>query len=98
MNANDDILVQHHGPIATVILNRPIIRNAISLNMWGEIARVTNDLGREPSVRAVVYRGSGMEAFASGADISEFKEVRKDPETALRYNARAAAASEAIRG
>jgi enoyl-CoA hydratase len=98
MNGNDDILVQHNGPIATVVLNRPKIRNAISLNMWGEIARVTNDLGRDPSVRAVVYRGSGIEAFASGADISEFKEVRKDPETALRYNAQAATASEAIRG
>jgi enoyl-CoA hydratase len=98
MNDNDNILVEHNGPIATVVFNRPKIRNAISLNMWGEIARVTNDLGREPSVRAVVYRGSGMEAFASGADISEFKEVRKDPETALRYNAQTFAACEAIRG
>ena len=98
MNPNDDILVQHNGPIATVVFNRPKVRNAISLNMWGEIARVTYDLDREPSVRAVVYRGSGMEAFASGADISEFKEVRKDLETALRYNAQAFAACEAIRG
>jgi enoyl-CoA hydratase len=98
MNANDNILVEHNAPIATVVFNRPKVRNAISLNMWGEIARVTNDLGREPSVRAVVYRGSGMEAFASGADISEFKEVRKDPETALRYNAQTSAACEAIRG
>jgi enoyl-CoA hydratase/carnithine racemase len=97
MNAHDEILVQHNGPIATVVFNRPKIRNAISLNMWGEIARVTNDLGREPAVRAVVYRGSGMEAFASGADISEFKEVRKDPEIALRYNAQTFAACEAIR-
>ena len=98
MNGHDEIRVQHNGPIATVVFNRPKIRNAISLNMWGEIARVTNDLAREPSVRAVVYRGSGMEAFASGADISEFKEVRKDPETALRYNAQTFAACEAIRG
>ena len=98
MNVIDDILVQQNGPIATVVFNRPKVRNAISLTMWGEIARLTNDLGREPSVRAVVYRGSGREAFASGADISEFKEVRKDPETALRYNAQAEAACEAIRG
>jgi enoyl-CoA hydratase/carnithine racemase len=98
MNPNDDVLVQHNGPIATVVFNRPKVRNAISLNMWGEITRVTNDLDREPSVRAVVYRGSGMEAFASGADISEFKKVRKDLETALRYSAQTFAACEAIRG
>ena len=38
-------------------------------------------------MRAIVYRGAGTQAFASGADISEFKENRKDTETALRYNA-----------
>jgi enoyl-CoA hydratase len=96
MNSNDDIFVQHNGPIATVIFNRPKIRNAISLTMWGEIARLTDELAQEPSVRAVVYRGSGLEAFASGADISEFKEVRKDPETARLYNAQTAAAFEAM--
>ena len=98
MNANTDILVQHNGPIATIVFNRPKIRNAIGLNMWGEIARVTKDLAQEPSVRAVVYRGSGIEAFASGADISEFKKIRKDLETALHYQAQVAAAYEAIRG
>jgi enoyl-CoA hydratase len=97
MKGNNDILVQHDGPIATIVFNRPKIRNAISLTMWGEIARVTKDLAQEPSVRAVVYRGSGIEAFASGADISEFKEVRNDLETALHYQAQIAAAYEAIR-
>jgi enoyl-CoA hydratase/carnithine racemase len=97
MNDNNDIFVQQEGPIATVVFNRPKLRNAISLAMWGEIARVTEKLEQDPSVRAVVYRGSGTEAFASGADISEFKEVRKDPETAMQYNAQTAAAYETIR-
>jgi enoyl-CoA hydratase/carnithine racemase len=98
MKGNTDILVQHNGPIATIVFNRPKLRNAVSLTMWGEIARMTKDLAQGPSVRAVVYRGSGIDAFASGADISEFKEVRKDLETALRYRAEVAAAYEAIRG
>ena len=37
-------------------------------------------------MRAVLFRGSGQEAFASGADISEFKENRKDRESAMTYN------------
>ena len=37
-------------------------------------------------MRAIVYRGAGTEAFASGADISEFQDNRKDTETAQRYN------------
>jgi len=92
-----DILVQHDGPIATVVFNRPAMRNAISLAMWTEIARVTEGLGKDDSVRAIVYRGAGTAAFASGADISEFKEQRKDTETAQRYNAQTTAAYTTIR-
>ena len=92
-----DILVQHDGPIATVAFNRPAMRNAISLAMWTEIARVTEGLGKDESVRAIVYRGAGTLAFASGADISEFTEQRKDTESALRYNAQTGAAYTTIR-
>ncbi len=93
----DQVLVRQDGPIATVIFNRPEMRNAINLAMWGEIARVTESLGRDDAVRSIVFRGAGTDAFASGADISEFKENRKDTETALRYNATTAAAYAAIR-
>ncbi len=92
-----DVLVQRDGPIATVVFNRPRMRNAISLAMWTEIARVMEGLAKDDSVRAIVFRGAGTQAFASGADISEFTEHRKDTETALRYNAQTEAAYRAIR-
>src|SRR5262250_1021719 len=92
-----DILVQHDGPIATVVINRPAMRNAISYAMWTELARVTEELGKTDAVRAVVYRGAGTVAFASGADISEFKEQRKDAASAARYNAATGAAYSTIR-
>jgi enoyl-CoA hydratase/carnithine racemase len=65
--------------------------------MWTEIARVTEGLAKDDSVRALVYRGAGTTAFASGADISEFTEQRKDTASALRYNAQTTAAYTAIR-
>jgi enoyl-CoA hydratase/carnithine racemase len=92
-----DVLVQQEGGIATVVFNRPRMRNAISLAMWGEIGRITEGLAKDDSVRAVVYRGAGHEAFASGADISEFEQNRKDTETALAYNKQTAAAYDAVR-
>src|SRR2546430_2712653 len=92
-----DILVEDDGPVATVVFNRPKVRNAISLAMWTELARVTEGLAKDDSVRDIVYRGAGREAFASGADISEFEEHRKDTATALRYNAQTSAAYTAIR-
>jgi enoyl-CoA hydratase/carnithine racemase len=73
------------------------MRNAISLAMWSEIARVTEALAKDDAVRAIVYRGAGREAFASGADISEFEENRKDTETALAYSKQTEAAYDGIR-
>jgi enoyl-CoA hydratase len=92
-----DILVESKGAIATVAFNRPRVRNAINHAMWSEIARVTEGLVKDDSIRAIVYRGAGTEAFASGADISEFTENRKDIATASRYNREVEAAYAAIR-
>ena len=94
---SDHILVQHDGPVATVVFNRPKMRNAISLAMWMEIASLTEALAKDDAVRAIVYRGAGTEAFASGADISEFEQQRKDLETAANYNAQTEAAYRTVR-
>ena len=94
---SDHIQVEHDGAIATVVFNRPKMRNAISLAMWSEIAAVTDALAKDDSVRAIVYRGAGRQAFASGADISEFQDNRKDTATALAYNKETEGAYTAIR-
>jgi enoyl-CoA hydratase len=92
-----DILVERDGPIATVIFNRPNVRNALNLAMWTDLAAATEQLSRDDAVRAIVYRGAGREAFASGADISEFAQNRKDRASALAYNKQTEAAFTAIR-
>jgi enoyl-CoA hydratase/carnithine racemase len=94
---SDEILVERDGGIATVVFNRPRMRNAVSLAMWGEIADVTDGLAKDDTVRAIVYRGAGRDAFASGADISEFTENRRDTQTALAYNKKTEAAYTSIR-
>jgi enoyl-CoA hydratase/carnithine racemase len=94
---SDHILVEHDGSVATVTFNRPQVRNAISLAMWAEMAEIANRLGADDNVRAVLFRGAGQEAFASGADISEFKENRKDKESAIAYNKTVEEAEIAIR-
>ena len=92
-----DILVERNGLVATVVINRPRMRNAISLAMWTELARVTSDLGEDDEIRAIVYRGAGRQAFASGADISEFEEQRRDTASSLHYGAQTEAAYRGIR-
>ena len=94
---SDHILVERADGIATVTINRPKMRNAVSLAMWTAIGQETQALAKDDSVRAIVFRGAGTDAFASGADISEFKENRKDTETALHYNQQTEIAYRSIR-
>jgi enoyl-CoA hydratase/carnithine racemase len=73
------------GPIATLVLNRPEKRNALSEAMWREIADETKSLSENSSVKVLIVRGAEASAFSAGADIAEFDRVHKSPETASEY-------------
>ncbi len=81
----DPILVEHDGPVATVTFNRPGSRNAISYEMWQMLMDVARGLDADDSVRCVIFRGAGDEAFSAGADIRDFENHRSDSATAARY-------------
>jgi enoyl-CoA hydratase/carnithine racemase len=83
----DDLRLVRDGPIATIVLNRPEKRNAITIEMWRDLPGVLSGLESDQDVRVVVVRGAGDEAFASGADISEFERVRGDARAARTYSA-----------
>jgi enoyl-CoA hydratase/carnithine racemase len=74
--------------IATVVLNQPSRRNAMSLGMWEQFGQAIERLDRDPGARVIVVRGAGAQAFSAGADITEFEELRSTPEKALDYNRR----------
>lgn len=83
----DAILTDITGAIATVTFNRPQRRNAITFDMWNHLQRVLVDLKSDSQVRVIVFRGAGDEAFAAGADISEFATHRNNAAKATLYNA-----------
>lgn len=70
------ILVDCQDGIAWLTLNNPQRHNAISLEMWRGLGDALEALQHDPQVRVVVLRGAGTQAFASGADISEFDQQR----------------------
>lgn len=73
------------GPLGWLILNRPERRNALNAEMWAAIPPLIAALGERPEVRAIAIRGAGTEAFAAGADISEFGAARNDSASAAAY-------------
>jgi enoyl-CoA hydratase/carnithine racemase len=94
----DEIRVERDDAIATVVLNKPDSHNAISLDMYRRIPDEFAALDADPEIKVIVVRGAGTKSFASGADISEFEEVRGNATAAKAYNEHVAAAEHAVEG
>lgn len=69
--------------IATLTLNRPDQRNALSLELRGEITRLLRDWHDDAQVRVVVLTAEGP-AFCAGFDLSEFGQA--DLARKIRHN------------
>jgi enoyl-CoA hydratase/carnithine racemase len=70
MTENDILLVEQKDYVATLTLNRPKKRNALSPDLLIELYQTLNAFGQRDDVRTVVIRGSGNKAFSSGYDIT----------------------------
>ncbi|MDO8785052.1 MAG: enoyl-CoA hydratase [Syntrophales bacterium] len=66
---NQEILVEREDGIATVILNRPEVKNALSMEMIKGLKEIIDGFGEDDSVKAVIITGAGND-FCSGADLA----------------------------
>ena len=64
------LLVEITSPIATVRLNRPRQRNALSMALMQDFIRELEEIGSNKEVAAVILAGQGP-AFSSGHDLKE---------------------------
>ena len=92
----EEILFDQRDGIATVTINRPGQRNAISYAMWLELQKIAQELEASPSVRAAVFRGAGDEAFSAGADIKDFDLHRNSSAQARLYASAVEGAMDAV--
>lgn len=58
--------------IATLTLNRPAARNALSMGLMEELDAALTDIGQDPSIRAVIIAANGP-AFCAGHDLREIR-------------------------
>ena len=67
--SEEPLLVEQRDGVATVTLNRPEARNALSTALVAALERALAELEADPAARVVVLRGAGDKAFCAGADL-----------------------------
>ena len=66
----ESIAYATEGEVAVVTLNRPIRRNALSLELMLELIDCLKGIEKDPAMRVVVLAAEGK-VFSSGHDLSE---------------------------
>ena len=65
--------------------NNPARHNALSVDMWEAVPPLLAQAREDERVRLVVFSGAGEKAFVSGADISQFEDMRAAREAVAYY-------------
>ena len=60
--------------VATILIENPRKRNAISSGMWAQFAPLLEGLAADPAVKVLVVRGAGFD-FSAGADIADLDAI-----------------------
>jgi enoyl-CoA hydratase/carnithine racemase len=80
------LIVEKKGTVGWIVFNQPAKKNAINDAMWRGIPEAMARYDADREVRCVAFRGAGTEAFASGADISEFAKIRAERAAVSQYD------------
>ena len=88
----EHVLARLDGPALHIIFNNPARHNALSVDMWGAVPPLLAQAAVDDRVRLVVFSGAGDKAFVSGADISQFEDMRAAKAAVSHYEALAEAA------
>jgi len=73
------ILIEKAGPVTTITINRPEVKNALDLEATVLLAAAFREFESDPTAKVAVLTGAG-EAFCSGADLKEMATgVRYEP-------------------
>ena len=72
--ADDTVLVEVGGGVATLTLNRPEVHNAFDDALIARLTRALEDVAARSEVRVVVLAGTGK-SFCAGADLAHMKKA-----------------------
>jgi enoyl-CoA hydratase/carnithine racemase len=94
--ASPRLLASVADAVATVTIHAPERRNCIDLATWRAFPPLFEALDQDSTIRVIILRGSGEQAFSTGADIAEFETERSTAEGSRAYETENVRAFEAV--
>jgi len=85
---DDQLLLDQRDGLATLTLNRPDKRNALSIELRERLADALDELAADHEVNAVLLTGAGP-AFCAGVDVTQFGGDTANRERLVSCSARA---------
>jgi methylglutaconyl-CoA hydratase len=74
MRIYNTIKLETGNGVATILLNRPEIRNAFNEVMIAELTDAFQEAGKKDDIRVIILRGKGK-SFCAGADLNWMRDV-----------------------
>jgi enoyl-CoA hydratase len=79
------VWLDEDGSTLQIQFNNPDRHNALSMDMWEAVVPLLSVAENDDRIRLVVFSGAGEKAFVSGADITQFEDLRAAQEAVARY-------------
>jgi len=72
------VVLERASGIATIVLNRPEVLNALNRQMYSELDEAITVCEADASVSVIIITGAGERAFSAGADIHEMARIARE--------------------
>lgn len=79
------VMVERAAGVATITLNRPQKRNALSRALLAQLSVVVHQIEADSEIRVVLLKGSGS-VFCAGMDLAEMQETAALPHAVELWN------------
>ena len=78
------VLYSKEGHVATVVMNRPEVKNALNGEMLVRLADAWQDINDDENIRVAILTGAGDDAYSAGAHLDRLvgmMQGKRQPET-----------------
>ncbi|MBV1897727.1 MAG: enoyl-CoA hydratase/isomerase family protein, partial [Rhodobacteraceae bacterium] len=77
MTTNPIVLTIENG-VATVLINRPERKNALSVAAFNGLADAWDQIENDPNIRVAILTSADCGVFSAGLDLKEATEIARD--------------------